>query len=443
VSSGSLPLPLTLIGTGRVATIFGTPGSNGVFSFTIRVQDNLGGAFTTQSFTMAIAAGGIGFAPTTAPTSPSGTVGRPYSLTLTGLGGNLPYTWALTGGVLPNGLILDPASGIISGTPASAGVFLITVRGTSINGQSGSQTISIKIAPPPLITSADPLPAAVSGSAYFNQLTASGGADPLRWTVTGTLPAGLTLNQYSGALSGVPTATGTALNITVTDANGAVDTAPFTLPFLSAASSLTIVGSLPPAHPGVPYSATVQAIGGTAPYTFVLLGTCPGLTFDAATHTLSGMPTGQPAGTVQVEVVDNVAGIALSNALVVVAPIDIVQTSLGGAAVGSPFNVTLTTNGAQSPVVWTLVAGTLPGSVSLDSSSGAISGTLTQTGTSTFTIQAEDAAGAVTQQQFTVTVGGSAPSGGGDSGGGGGGGGCGLLGAELLLIWALRRHGRK
>src|SRR6185295_6899603 len=79
IVTGSLPAPLAITGTGRVATIIGTPGSNGVSSFTVRVQDATGGAIDTQAYTMAVASGGIGFAPTSAPTPPAGTLGQPFS----------------------------------------------------------------------------------------------------------------------------------------------------------------------------------------------------------------------------------------------------------------------------------------------------------------------------------------------------------------------------
>jgi hypothetical protein len=439
VSAGALPPPLTLTSSGRVATIIGTPGSNGTFNFTIRVQNGASGAVATQAYSVQIFSPGAGLTATTPSSPPTGTLGSPYSLSLTALGGSGPYTWAMTGGALPTGLTLNTATGLISGTPTAAGSFQVTVRATA-GAQSGSQSITINIAPPPLITTATPLPTASSGLPYFEPLALSGGAAPFTWTVSaGTLPAGLALDSNSGAISGTPTAASPGFDVTVTDVNGSQDVMTYTLPFASGAGPLTILGNLPAAHPGVPYSVTLQSIGGTAPVTIT---TVPGpgslpvwLHWDALTNTLYGTPDTTPIGTIQVQATDATPvtpQTALTNALVVVAPLDIQQTSLGGGAVGSSYSATLTATGATGTVVWTLSSGSLPAGLSVDSSTGTISGTLLSAGTTTFQVLAVDGSGQSTAQQFTVTVGGSS--------GGGGGGGGGLLGAELLLLYALRRR---
>lgn len=59
---------------------------------------------------------------------PQGKVGVAYSAKLTAIGGQTPYAWSITMGDLPPGLSLDPASGIISGTPTDIGNYYFVAR---------------------------------------------------------------------------------------------------------------------------------------------------------------------------------------------------------------------------------------------------------------------------------------------------------------------------
>jgi hypothetical protein len=54
-------------------------------------------------------------------------------------------------------------------------------------------------------------------------ITVSGGTAPYTFSIVGTLPAGLTLNTLTGAVTGTPTATG-SFSIKVTDANSTTAT---------------------------------------------------------------------------------------------------------------------------------------------------------------------------------------------------------------------------
>jgi len=74
------------------------------------------GAGQVMSFTTPAAPAAIPLSVTTA-TLPGGTVGVAYSATLTATGGTGPYTWSIPTGSLPAGLTLNPATGVISGTP--------------------------------------------------------------------------------------------------------------------------------------------------------------------------------------------------------------------------------------------------------------------------------------------------------------------------------------
>jgi uncharacterized repeat protein (TIGR01451 family) len=98
--------------------------------------------------TAPLAAGLITLAPATLP---NGTVGVPFSQTLTGSGGTAPFIFSVTAGALPTGVTLTPA-GVLAGTPTTPGPFTFTIRGTDVNGAFGAQafTTSITTAVPTL-----------------------------------------------------------------------------------------------------------------------------------------------------------------------------------------------------------------------------------------------------------------------------------------------------
>ncbi len=117
------------------------------------------------------------------------------------------------------------------------------------------------------------------GAPYNQSLTASGGSEPYRFSLsTGSLPPGLTLSQ-GGQISGTPVAAGTYnFTITATAANLCTGSRSYTL--VINCLGLTVnpaVAALPAGTVGTPYSRTFTAVGGAAPYTFsVTSGILPG-----------------------------------------------------------------------------------------------------------------------------------------------------------------------
>lgn len=75
-------------------------------------------------------------------TLPTGTQGVLYDQSLTGSGGNGPYTFAVTGGALPPGITLDGTSGQLTGTPSAQGVYSFTVTATDVSSATGSRDVS-------------------------------------------------------------------------------------------------------------------------------------------------------------------------------------------------------------------------------------------------------------------------------------------------------------
>jgi hypothetical protein len=227
------------------------------------------------------------------PTSvAAGLVGTAYSQTLTGSGGMAPYSFAVTAGTLPAGLTLSTA-GVISGTPTTsngAGVN-VTITATDAYGCSGSRVYPIKICP--VISLAALNPTLTIGSAYSSSAAASGGTAPYVYALaSGTLPAGLSLNTSTGAVTGTPTSgTSQTFTISATDANACTGTQSYTL--APACPTITVSPTSPAnGFLNTAYSQTFSATGGTAAYTYaVTAGTLPaGLTLSTA-GVLSGTPT--------------------------------------------------------------------------------------------------------------------------------------------------------
>jgi hypothetical protein len=144
-------------------------------------------------------------------------------------GGTPPYTFSVATGTLPASLTLNPSTGAITGTPTAAGTF--TIKVTDANGVVAVTTCPYTIVPgsPPSPLTCPSISSGEVGVPFNSPAIAvSGGTPPYTFSVaTGTLPAGLTLNPSTGAITGTPTATGT-FTIEATDANGLViGTCPF------------------------------------------------------------------------------------------------------------------------------------------------------------------------------------------------------------------------
>lgn len=161
------------------------------------------------------------------------------------------------------------------------------------------------------------LPSGVSGTAYSQTITASGGTAPYGFEViSGALPAGLTLSA-SGVLSGVPAAHGTfAFTIRATEPAGCSGHRDYTLVLDCPTIALT-PAYLPDGAVGDPYTASVLATGGLAPYTYgVTAGALPvGVTL-AANGAFSGTPSAAGPANFTVTATD-AAGCAVSESFLV------------------------------------------------------------------------------------------------------------------------------
>ena len=156
---------------------------------------------------------------------------------------------------------------------------------------------SAKTKASPLVVVTTTLPSGQVGNAYSATLAATGGTTPYKWSLSsGSLPAGLSLNASTGAISGVPTASASAVALTfkVSDSSKPAQSKSVSLSLTIAPVPLAITTtSLPNGQAGVAYSANLSASGGTLPYKWSLTsGTLPaGLSLNSSTGTISGTPS--------------------------------------------------------------------------------------------------------------------------------------------------------
>ena len=311
------PLPNGLVLDPATGTITGTPTIEGTTAHTFSLQDNSVPAQTVKETLSLAIAPPAGTLTITTTSLPNGTVGVPYSRPVQATGGSGTLTWTISAGALPAGLTLDPATGLISGTPTAPGTSSFTVRAADTGGQSDEQPLSITITvipppgTPPDITTTS-LPAGTVNQVYNHPVDATGGTGALTWSIfAGALPAGLTLNSTNGEISGTPTVVGTSFfTVRVQDAAGLSDFQALSITIDPPAPPRITTTSLPSGRIGRPYSEGVQATGGTGARIWTIVeGTLPaGLTLDPATGLISGTPTVEDTFSFTVRVEDAAGG---------------------------------------------------------------------------------------------------------------------------------------
>jgi hypothetical protein len=144
IDKGTLPAGLSLdSGTGIVS---GVPTAGGDSTFTAKVSDNSTPVKSDkQRYTITIGASGALIIATV--NMPDGADETAYNTSVLALGGTPPYTWSIAKGKLPDGLAIDTASGVISGTPTKKGNYNFTIQvgdnATPVN--SDTQRLRIRI----------------------------------------------------------------------------------------------------------------------------------------------------------------------------------------------------------------------------------------------------------------------------------------------------------
>jgi hypothetical protein len=214
----------------------------------------------------------------------------------------------------------------------------------------------------------------------------------LVWNVSGHVKARVTLTGGDNAvISGLFFATGSVTNPVY----------------------ITTFATLQNGTVASPYSQTLNAVGGTPPYSWsVISGTLPtGLGLNSSTGTISGTPYSSNGYVFTVQVRDAAQHTSSNTFGLTIYPpsaaLRITTTSpLPGGTSGAFYSDTILAWGGTSPYTWSKTSGTLPAGVTF--LGGVLSGTPTSTGTWTFGVQVNDTASHSATASFNVTI--SAPT---------------------------------
>ncbi len=284
----SMPSGLKL--NASTGEITGKPTKDGEYSVSIKATTSFGDSYKDVKFVIY-----------KKPEKPvikttklvNGYVDTAYSQDLV-VTGTYPITVLIEG--LPNGLNVNRDTGLISGTPVTAGTYSIKFTAeniaTSLDNRPVTKTLKLVIGaqPPSINFTGESLPDAKVGEAYEPYtFTLSGGTAPITWSASG-LPTGMKFSN--GTLSGTPTRAGDfKINLTASNSGGRT-TLKVSLTVLQ--TPVITAPKLANATTDKKYSARITAKG-TTPISWDISGLPNTLTYSynatGTTLTITGTPT--------------------------------------------------------------------------------------------------------------------------------------------------------
>jgi len=378
LTSGTLPAGLSLATSTGVVSGVPTANGNTAVSFT---ASNAAG--TSASQTVAISIAPTNKPVITSPSTANATIGVPFSYQIAATNGPGSYSASL----LPTGIAVSTTTGALTGTPTLYGTYASKISASNANG-TWTQNLTITVAAVlPSITNNGSITARVGAPLSYRimavNIPRAFGASPL--------PSGLTINASTGYITGTPTIGGnTTLTLSATNPAGTTTKA---VPLIVLPQPPTITSNTTASGTvGIIHSRQIAATGSPTKFTAVSLP--PGLSINATSGMVSGIPSfdGQFASRITAF---NAGGSVTQNLTYTIAATKPVITNNGTIAtrVGSPLNYRVTAVNAPR----TFGAAPLPSGLTINASTGYITGTPTTAGNSTLTLSATNAGGTGTK----------------------------------------------
>jgi gliding motility-associated-like protein len=392
-------LPGGLVFDPATGTISGTPGEiKAATTYTITATNS--GGSTTTTFTLTV----NDIAPSTLSYASPIVLERGIAI--------LPIGPSTSGGTitsytispaLPSGLTLNASTGVISGTPTVVSPrTTYTITGSNVTGSlTATMDIIVNDAPPVNFTYPTP-PIYYLNTAITPLTPSNSGGTPAGYSISPALPAGLSFNTSTGVISGTPTAITPSATYVVTASNfvGSIsqnvvievkDYAPINLVYPS--STLTATKS-------VAITAQTPTVGGGAVISYTVSPALPaGLSINVNTGSLTGTATVLSPAANYTFTANNGTGFTtfvMQIAVVDVAPSQLTYaTPVGLVRTQAMTNLSPTVQGGA--IVSYSVSPALPAGLSLNTTTGVISGTPTAvTAQATYTITATNTGGSTT-----------------------------------------------
>ena len=447
---------------GNEINLTASDNDNGVYTFAeapVRLS-YVYAADTTHNMTVTITAK----PQITITTLEKGYVNRKYSAYLEASGSG-KLTWAIKDedkGKFPSGLTLSASTGKISGIPTETDIgkhqFTVTVTDTT-NDESDEQLCTLEIASSSespesvsITTINSDIPAGyanVKGYSYKFEATPAYGNT---WSID-KAPDGLSFSS-AGRLSGTPEKAGVFnVNVTVTDSKGGVDTQKFSITikensaYANRPNITTTQSDLSTAYVNNIYRQTFNAESTTTTRWSIVDGNIPGVSMRIG-GSLYGSPTTVGTYPITVRAINTEGGFDDKSFTVTVqtseqapAKPTIITRTLANAYINRDYTAQLEANGTK-PITWGIASGALPTEMTLNSSTGIISGKPTKADSYSITVQATNSAGDA-QKTLSLIVRANSPepeqeinNTNGDSGGGGG---CNFadLGMGILALFGM------
>ena len=374
IQSGTLPTGLTL--NANSGMISGTP-TQSVSSreVTIKAQNSLGSQTATLTFNVLVPISSFSYPKSTY------VIAKGASFSATPSVSGEYVTYSVTSGPLPTGLTLNANNGVISGTPSQS----VFNREVTIKAQNtlGSKTVTLSFS---VITSISSFsyPKSTYSIAKGVSFSASpnGSGDSITYSITsGSLPTGLSLNANSGVISGKPTQSVSNRQVTIKAQNTlGSKTTTLTFNVLGSISSFSYPKSTYVIAKGVSFSATPSASGDSIVFS-ITSGSLPtGLTLNANSGVISGTPSQSVASReVTIKAQNDLGSKTVTLTFKVLVPISSFSYPESTYSIerDEPFSASPSITGDS--VTYSLVSGTLPNGLTLNTNSGVISGTPSRT----------------------------------------------------------------